>query len=307
MNHNTKLIQIKVQKDIDNVPVYINSVLKSDFSLDIPNSTIEEMIKNGSISIRSKEKLTTQSNLKKGILLTVTLKKKDLKNYSLKVIPEFTLSSEEIVFEDSSLIVVNKPSGLSTNATLDSSKDHLFAATIRYISKGHKEKYLAAHHRIDQETSGIVLFCKKKSLNKNISDLFEKRQITKTYLAVVSDPKGTLKDNFSVINFLDRKADNKMKVQSVSTGGKKAHSIFKVLKRENDLVLVQIQPKSGRMHQIRVHLSELGCPIVGDSIYGGLEGKRTLLHAWKLEFIHPKTNDVLKLLAPEPSDFPLTT
>lgn len=197
------------------------------------------------------------------------------------------LVSQDIMYEDEVIIIVKKPSGIPTQATLDPNRDHLFAAVKRFLlNRDGEESYLALHHRLDSDTSGLVLFCKKKIYNKEVAKLFEKRLIQKFYCAVVKDSKNLL-DNFEVKNYLKKYKDGKIqKNKSVKSGGDPAHTEFSVLERTKGKALLVSKPKTGRMHQIRVHLAERGIPILGDKLYGGEDFSRLMLFAFKLEFFH---------------------
>lgn len=212
---------------------------------------------------------------------------------------DFELTSQTVLYEDDGLIAVNKPSGIPSQATLDPRRDHLYAAVQRWVKK---EAFL--HHRLDLETSGIVLFVKKRSLNKSIGDMFEHKTIQKTYLAIVT-AKTNLDTSFTIDNSLAKIQQKTLKVQSVKSGGEPAKTHFETMDCNQKLAIIKACPITGRTHQIRVHLSEYGCPIIGDKIYQGdlALADRTMLHAFQLEFIHPITNLKLCLRAPLPPDF----
>lgn len=210
----------------------------------------------------------------------------------------FELKNDDILYEDDGLIVVCKPNGLPTQATLDPRRDHLYASVERYLKK---KCYL--HHRLDVETSGLVLFVKKKELNKSVGEMFEKKKIRKHYLAVVRPPPK--EKSFVVENYLAKLKQKILKMHSVKSGGDKAITEFEVLQKDNIVALVKASPITGRTHQIRVHLSERGYPIIGDKLYGDESSTepRMYLHAYKLEFIHPEKNIPVTIKTPIPKDF----
>jgi 23S rRNA pseudouridine955/2504/2580 synthase len=197
----------------------------------------------------------------------------------------------KIVFEDEDLLVVDKPSGLPTQATVDKNRPNLY--TLLLNSK--KWPYLGLHHRLDVGTSGLVLLSKNKSLNKTIGNYFRERKIHKTYLCYTErEPK---KKNFIVKNYLaaTKTKDGRAKMHSVKAGGDAAETHFTVLASEPGKVLIQCEPQTGRMHQIRVHLAELGFAIIGDNLYGKnpKPKERLQLHAYKLSFTHPRTGEAI--------------
>lgn len=210
--------------------------------------------------------------------------------------------SPHIIFEDKWIIVVDKPSGLPSQGTRDPARDHLVAAVERYLRLTDPKARAALHHRLDVETSGVIVLGKHKDANKGLTDAFRERLAQKTYLAVVV---GEFPEEAAVTNHLASKRDGKRnRMVPVRAGGDFAETKFKLRRFEGGLSVVEAYPKTGRMHQIRVHLAGLGFPIVGDSFYGGVtrwDGARVarmMLHAWRLELPHPVTGDRLVLDAP---------
>lgn len=213
------------------------------------------------------------------------------------------LPSMEILFEDAWLLIVNKPSGLPTQATLDPKRPNLY--TLLLESK--KWKYIGMHHRLDTPTSGIVLFTKDRSANKGVSLLFQEHQIQKKYLSLINGlPK---ESSFTIKNHLKsvKYKNGKTKMKSTLSGGDFAHTDFTVLERyeSKQTSLLQAAPQTGRMHQIRVHLAESQFPILGDSLYFRADRHypRLLLHASELHFQHPMTKKSMVITTTLPEDF----
>lgn len=225
----------------------------------------------------------------------------------------------EVVYEDEWLIAVNKPAGLPTQATLDKDRSHLFGLVQererkRYLldagietSVRKDSPYIGLHHRLDRDTSGIVLFTRSRAANSGVSDLFQKHLIEKKYEAWVSLEQASrsvleakVGASFEVRNRLApvSQVGKAKRFGSVPRGGDFAHTKFewkwKSLSHRVGSLLAW--PQTGRTHQIRVHLSELGLPILGDTFYGGplkaagMEVPRILLHAETLSFRHPITD-----------------
>ncbi len=196
-----------------------------------------------------------------------------------------------IVFEDSTLLVLNKPCGLPTQPTVDRSRDNLFQLAKNYLKSKNSDTYLALHHRLDAGTSGLILFCKEKESNISISNQFQNHEVKKKYLALCEGSQAP-KHSWEIKNFLGdgRRLKKKKRYKSVLSNGKKAITKFKFSKKLKHSWLIEAFPKTGRSHQIRVHLSEIGYPIVGDDLYGS-KTKNTRLHlqAIELSLIHPKT------------------
>lgn len=212
----------------------------------------------------------------------------------------------EILFEDEYFLAAVKPSGLPSQATVDKSRPDFFTTLKKQLqAERGKDFYLALHHRLDRDTSGVMIFAKNKLANEPLADLFKKHQIQKTYLCLARKKK-KLEEKWIVENHLLEKRDaktKKMKMVSVKSGGDKALTHFQTLKIFDKGVLIQAQPRTGRMHQIRVHLAENGMGIFGDDLYDSPpapKAERLMLHAFALDFVHPLTQEKIHLEAPMP-------
>jgi RluA family pseudouridine synthase len=211
----------------------------------------------------------------------------------------------QIIFEDEWIVVVNKPSLMPSVATIDRSR-----ANLTSWLKDTLKTPIGVHHRLDKDTSGIILFSKSPAANKGIADLFQNRTIKKTYTALCQTQSPCL-DPFTITNYLKNLAprNQPQKFGSTHSGGDFAQTHFTPQKSTSQFVLFQAHPITGRTHQIRVHLSEAGYPILGDSRYHGCLKlakepiPRTLLHATTLEFLHPVSKNPLCLSAEFPEDF----
>jgi RluA family pseudouridine synthase len=218
------------------------------------------------------------------------------------------MSAQDILYEDEFVIAVNKPPGLPTQPTLDEARDNLFSAVKKFLSvrDGLAAPYLALHHRLDRDTSGVLILVKDARANLGVADAFSKHQAQKTYLALA---QGHLKANqWTTKNYLgrDKKSQGKAsRFTAVAAGGDFAQTEFKVIEDLGACALIQAMPKTGRTHQIRVHLSEEGLPILGDATYGGNKtlAPRLMLHAARLTLPHPITQNLLSIECPLPKDF----
>jgi RluA family pseudouridine synthase len=228
----------------------------------------------------------------------------------------FLMTEDRILFEDSYLIAVNKPPGLPTQPTLDEARVNLYASVKKFLAQrlGQtvQDTYLGLHHRLDRDTSGIILFTKSKEANPGIATLFSSHQAEKTYQALASwtSPQ-KVADSWTIKNHLGRlKTSGKnAKFGAVRSGGDFAHTDFVLVKKMKKCLLVEARLHTGRTHQIRVHLSESGLPILGDQTYGGLSQldsvniPRLLLHAVRLTFEHPILQNKICIECPLPEDF----
>ncbi|HEV2455998.1 MAG TPA: RluA family pseudouridine synthase [Verrucomicrobiae bacterium] len=216
-----------------------------------------------------------------------------------------------ILYEDRSVICVDKPRGWmlvphswqKTNRNLQAAITSSIAAR-DFWARSRNLKFLRHVHRLDADTTGILLFAKSPGAVETFSDLFEGRKMEKTYLAIVTDhgrnpPKGGHAAGWTCRSKLapDPKQPGRMKVDPLN--GKESETNFKVLETSGKFILVEAKPVTGRTHQIRVHLLDSGLPIVGDDLYGKREGNRPLgLRAIKLGYIDPFTKRRVEISAP---------
>lgn len=198
---------------------------------------------------------------------------------SFKLPSENPQESMEILYEDSELVIYNKPSGMTTQG-----------------------KYLV--HRLDKGTSGVLLVAKNGPIQKKLEDLFKKREIKKTYIALV---KGSLRKEQGMIeNKLGKVGEFQgQTLYGSHPQGLTATTHWKCLQKGKGVSLVELVPHTGRTHQLRVHLREMGHPILGDLQYGREvvfpeEVHRLCLHAYRLSFLHPKTGKRIQATAPVP-------
>jgi 23S rRNA pseudouridine955/2504/2580 synthase/23S rRNA pseudouridine1911/1915/1917 synthase len=210
-----------------------------------------------------------------------------------------------LLHEDAALLAVAKPSGLPSHATPDPFRDHLTAAVARLLSqRDGTAGYLGLVHRLDADTSGLVLFARSEAGMRALSAAFQQRTVQKTYLALALSPTNGSVQAGLVRNHLRDFGKGDRPVRAVRSGGDRAETALDFPVQSERGVLVVAQPKTGRRHQIRVHLADLGLPILGDRLYGDeTAAPRLMLHAWRLAFPHPDTGLVLHLACLPPADF----
>jgi len=219
----------------------------------------------------------------------------------------------DIIYEDNDLLVLNKPAGMVSHPAVGHEKDTLLNGVIYHFAQlkniGIKGRS-GLIHRLDKDTSGLILVGKTNFGLWYYSRLFAERKLQKTYIVVVKGDITKLFENRKVLtvnNFLDRNKKNRKKF--ASTQNYKGHSASTdfVLNKVSEIGGQNVStllalPKTGRTHQIRVHLSELGFPVLGDQIYGNNKYLRLMLHAWKLKLIMPDGKEV-EFVAPLPKEF----
>lgn len=214
----------------------------------------------------------------------------------------------DIIYEDNDIIVINKQKGLvvhPANGNPDGTLVNGIMAICKDSLSGIGGKIRPGIvHRLDKDTSGLIIVAKNDKAHINLSEQIKNREVKKTYLALV---RGVIKENEASINMPIARSTKDRKKMAVSKNGKEALTHFKVLKRYNNYTYIEVKIETGRTHQIRVHMSQIGYPIVGDIVYSngknpfGVEGQ--MLHAAKLNFKHPITNKELNLEAPLPKYF----
>jgi len=195
-----------------------------------------------------------------------------------------------IIYEDKYLLVVDKPAGLLTIATIKEKEKTLFHQAFIYEKKKNKNNKIFIVHRLDRETSGIVVFAKSEMIKDKMQKDWENTAIAREYTGVVEGK--VLKDNDIITSYIKENIFLKSYSSDDETG-KLATTEYKVLKRSKGYSLLQIQIRSGRKNQIRVHMSDIGNPIVGDKKYGAKTSplRRIGLHANKMILIHPITKE----------------
>lgn len=214
----------------------------------------------------------------------------------------------EVIYEDSDIIVVNKPKGMVVhpgNGNVDGTLVNAIMAKCEGSLSGiGGEIRPGIVHRIDKDTSGLLIVAKNDKAHVNLSEQIKEHKVKKTYIALV---RGVVKEDEATIDMPIGRSKTDRKKMAVCKDGKNAVTHIKVLKRWEHYTLLQVNIETGRTHQIRVHLSYIGYPIIGDYTYSngknefGVVGQ--CLHAQKLEFKHPITNKIMELEAPLPKYF----
>ncbi len=204
----------------------------------------------------------------------------------------------EILYSDSDIIVINKPAGLLSVGAADENKQHALAILRKQLSHPKHSVRLWPVHRLDRDTSGVLMFTTSREMREAISDGWSKAE--KTYHAVV---EGNPNPNEGTINQPLRMDLNSYQViVGQHPDSKKAITHFKTLRTVKNRALLEVKLETGRQHQIRVHMAWLGHPVIGDIRYGS-KGPRMGLHALRLNITHPKTGKRLTFEAPAPNQF----
>jgi 23S rRNA pseudouridine1911/1915/1917 synthase len=213
----------------------------------------------------------------------------------------------EILFEDEDLIVINKPPGLVVHPGAGHREHTLVNALLNHCATlsgiGGKERP-GIVHRLDKDTSGCLVVAKNDAAHRELSKQFAERTVEKIYLALVA---GKLRNVVGVIEEkIGRHPVHRQRMSATASRGRAARTEYRVVRSSERASLVECRLHSGRTHQIRVHLHHLGHPVLGDKVYAPRLAKdfpRQMLHAWKLGFRHPRTQEWKSFEAPVPDDF----
>lgn len=201
----------------------------------------------------------------------------------------------DIVFEDDDLIVVNKPAGMLVHPSHRENSGTLLNALAYYLNKGSSKLVRPGLiHRLDKQTSGLIVVAKNARAHRILSGHFMKKRVEKRYLALV---EGVVEEDEGTIEAPIGRYDE-LKHWSVKEDGKYSETRFWVRKRNTDTTLLELEPVTGRTNQLRIHCELIGHSIVGDTRRGGREFERLCLHAYSLSFPHPGSNERIELDSP---------
>lgn len=305
----------------------VSAYIEKSAAVSLSNSKIRRMLVAGAVSVDGLQIRRPAYELVGGQTVCVEFDKEKFFFEKQADDIAFEMTAADMLYEDDDLIAVNKPAFLPTEETIvgGEKRDCLHAAVVRYLwareAGLRNPPYAGIMHRLDRETSGVILFTKTRAVNTAVHEMFEKRAVQKIYRAVcaISERAGRTQESrrleedstFFVENHIGRispkSARAKWGALNATQGGLYARTDFTVLERTviGGIPVVQIEarPLTGRTHQIRVHLASIGLPILGDVLYGAPEYKRTMLHAQRLSFQHPVSGKTITVSAPLPDEF----
>ena len=210
----------------------------------------------------------------------------------------------KVVFEDDHFLILDKPAGVGSIPSVNHSNTMANYVKAYYIDSGYENHQVHIVTRLDKDTSGLMLFAKHGYAHARLDKQLQKRAIEKRYLALVKGD-GLLEKEGEIIAPIARDEDSII-TRRVARGGKYAHTSYKVIEQFGNIYLVDIHLHTGRTHQIRVHFSHIGFPLLGDDLYGGslTEGiSRQALHCHTLKFYNPFSGEEIGRASPLPTDF----
>jgi len=285
----------------------LDAFLKAELGEAVSRAGIKRLIDQGQILLNDKPAKAHRKIKDSDVIICLTLS--DPKEEEEKKIfsPEPQDIPLNIVYEDKNLIIVDKPAGMVVHPACGNMDGTLVNAILHHVKKEDltEEELSRAGlvHRIDKEVSGILVIAKDTESLRFLAKQFEKRTIDRRYQALV---KGVIKNDFGLIDLpIGRSRTDRKKMQVRRDNAREARTKYKVLKRYKDITHLEIKLMTGRTHQIRVHLSYLGHPILGDTKYGGgseLIKGRIALHAASLSFTHPVTGEKMTFKSSLPEE-----
>lgn len=288
---------IKVEEDGKRIDAYVAE------KMDISRVNVQRLIEENKLLVNGK---SVKPSYKVKLGDEISIEKEEPKEIEIK--PENI--PIPILYEDNNIIVVNKPKGMVVHPANGNWEGTLVNAIMAIckdsLSGIGGEIRPGIVHRLDKDTSGVIVIAKNDKAHINLSEQIKNHEVEKTYIALV---RGIVKVNEATIDMPIARSTSDRKKMAVSEKGKKAVTHFKVLKRYSkyNCSLLEVKIETGRTHQIRVHLAQIGYPIIGDSVYSkgsniwGIEGQ--CLHAISLKFHHPVTGKEMFIEAPLPEYF----
>ena len=296
--------KITVMVTFDEINERMDSFLsrKTDFT----RSRIQQLIKNGDITVNGKnaknnKKIKSSYKIEENDRIEIFIPETE----QAEIIPENI--KIDIIYEDEDIAVINKNAGLVVHPAQGHYSGTLVNAILYHIkdlSGINGEIRPGIVHRLDKDTSGLIVIAKNDKAHINLAKMFQEKKIKKTYLAIL---KGKLtKEKGRIVTQIGRDTDDRKKMTVIKGNdrGKEAITNYNVICSNELFTLVKVYIETGRTHQIRVHMKYMGYPILGDMVYGRKDSeKRQMLHAYKLEFLHPVTEKPMKFISEIPEDF----
>ena len=265
----------------------------------LSRSQANEEIKKGTVLVNGKAAKAKYA-VKVGDVITYEIPEDEILDYEAEDIPL------DIIYEDEDVAVINKPQGMVVHPSAGHTSGTLVNALMYHIKDLSTINGVVRPgivHRIDKDTSGLLMIAKNDISHKALAEELKDKKSLRKYLAIVH---GNLPNDRGMIEAPIGRSEKDRKKQAVTAKGKEAVTRFQVLERFGNYTLVELTLETGRTHQIRVHMAYIGHPVAGDPLYGPrktLKGQRQFLHARTLGFTHPRTGEVMTFTAEAPAIF----
>lgn len=279
----------------DEFDIRLDSYLAS--KLDISRSKIQKLIKDEKILVNGKSVNASYKVMEKDLIEV-----NDSLDFSIDIKGEDI--PLDIVYENDDLLVINKPSGMVVHPAPGNYTGTLVNALVGKFSLSNNELRPGIVHRLDKDTSGLMLVAKNDWAHEKLSEMIKNRDVKRTYLALV---EGVINHETGTIDApIGRSLDNREKMMVTEINSKDSITHFKVLKRFSKYTLIECQLETGRTHQIRVHMAYIGHPVVNDPVYGKRVNNNDfgqLLHSRKISFNNPRDGKELTFEVDAPQEF----
>lgn len=257
---------------------------------ELSRAQVARIIENGAVTVGDEPKLKPSYRVRQADRVVINFKPKKVPHQNLDL---------EIIYEDEDCIVINKPAGVLTHSKGDYNPEPTVATWLNSHAKNMTGERAGIVHRLDRATSGVMILAKTDESLKWLQKQFSERKVNKTYVAVV---EGKPKNAQAIIDMPIERNPKRPQTFRVGSNGKAAVTAYKVISSGKKFNLLELKPTSGRTHQLRVHLSHIGNPILGDKLYGGSDSDRLYLHAKHLDLTLPnKTRETFSI--PTPTEF----
>ncbi len=260
--------------------------------LGLPRAKVQRLIRGGLVTVGGRP-VSPSYRPREGEVVRVTMPGEPRPRKAAKI---------PIIYEDDDIVVINKPTGVAVHSGVGREGEPTVVSSLLArgvpLAGGGGDR-VGVVHRLDADTSGVMVLTKTEEAYRSLIEQFQRREVEKEYLALV---EGEVEPDRGVIEGPIGRDPRRPRWMGIVEGGKEAITEFEVLRRERGRTLLLVRPKTGRTHQIRVHLSSVGHPVVGDPLYGRGEGK-LMLHSWRIAFRHPRTGERVRFSAPPPSEF----
>ena len=270
----------------DKEGIRIDKYLSELEDLDLTRAKIQKLIKTNNITVNGNEvKESYKVNLNDNIEINIIKEESKISGEDIKL---------DIVYEDDDILVINKPSGMVVHPAPGNKEHTLVNALINYskLSTRNGDFRPGIVHRIDKDTSGLLLVAKNDKTHLFLEEELKKHNIVRTYIALVN---GVINHDTGKIDApIGRSTSDRKKMEVTSKNSKEAITNFKVIERYKNVTLLELKLETGRTHQIRVHLKYIGHPVCNDPVYSNsknIDNYGQLLHAKEISFIHPTTKE----------------
>lgn len=291
-------IKVSEEESGKRLDIFLNAFSK-DKNIGLSRTSLQRLIRDGNIVLNGSSKMRPNYAVKNGDEIIITIEDKQKSSVAPERIPL------DVVYQDNDIAVINKPCGLVVHPAPGNYEHTLVNALLHHFKKlsDINPDRPGIVHRLDKDTSGLLVIAKNNPSHLILAKQFSEHSIKRRYVAIV---KGKVEFNEGVVEMPIGRHPHKRKDMAVSfaQNSKYAKTCYRTLKRGDQFSLLELEPFTGRTHQLRVHLTYIGHPILGDTKYGrNNEFSRLALHAKYIGFIHPTTNKFMEFSCPVPKEF----